>query len=99
MRSRAATRRREVMLSPRGGPGCGSRANDKVCAMTSEALLLDRYRVVNAVTPRLGGQAFLAEDAGGAMVELHVLPSSPLTEQGYAPVRQAIEQLRGVAPG
>lgn len=67
----------------------------------TETLVLDRYRVVEKAAPRLGGEAFLAEDtgAGGGVVEVHLLPSSAEVEQAYPQVRQAIEQLRALPPG
>lgn len=67
----------------------------------TETLVLDRYRVMEKVPPRLGGEAFLAEDtgAGGAVVEVHVLPASPEAEQAFPTLAQAVEQLKLVPVG
>lgn len=73
----------------------------RVEGAVTETLVLDRYRVVEKVAPRLGGEAFLAEDAdsGAAVVEVHVLPPSAEAEQAFPAVRQAVEQLKLVPPG
>ena len=63
--------------------------------MTAETqTFLERYRVVTAVAPRLGGEAFLCEDSEtGNRAEVHRLEATEARERAFPQVRQAIETL------
>lgn len=63
------------------------------------ARVLDRYQLEAPLPPRLGCEAWLAEDGErGARAEVHLLTATPAREVAFPQVRQAIERLAQV-PG
>src|SRR4051794_26896889 len=72
---------------------------------TGEELLVGRYRAREAIAPRLGGRAVLAEDtkparpaADGAapLVEVHLLPLEAAPQAAFDKVARSIDALAAV---